>query len=174
MSRACNRSSWAPPRTSGAIQTDAAINPGNSGGPLLDEQGRVIGVNSQIRTGGGNANTGVGFAVPVDEIKRSLPALKRGEDPERAFLGVSSRAAPEGGAAVRGGVESGPAARAGVRPGDMIVEISGQPVQDPDDVSAVVNSRRPGDEVRVVVERGGERRTLTVTLGEQPERASNP
>ena len=75
---------------SGAIQTDAAINPGNSGGPLLDEQGRVIGVNSQIRTGGGNANSGVGFAVPVDEIKRSLPALEKGEDPERAFLGVSS------------------------------------------------------------------------------------
>jgi putative serine protease PepD len=71
-------------------------------------------------------------------------------------------------------VQSGPAARAGVRPGDTIVEISGQPVQDPDDVSAVVNSRRPGDEVRVVVERGGERRTLTVTLGEQPERTSNP
>ena len=159
---------------SGAIQTDAAINPGNSGGPLLDAQGRVIGVNSQIRTGGGNANTGVGFAVPVDEIKRSLPALKRGEDPERAFLGVSSGAAPDGGAAIGGVLPGSPAARAGLREGDTIVEISGQPVQDPDDVSAVVNSRRPGDEVRVVVERGGERRTLTVTLGEQPERASNP
>ena len=86
---------------SGAIQTDAAINPGNSGGPLLDEQGRVIGVNSQIRTDGGNANSGVGFAVPVDEIKRSLPALEKGDDPERAFLGVSSGAAAEGGAQVR-------------------------------------------------------------------------
>jgi S1-C subfamily serine protease len=159
---------------SGAIQTDAAINPGNSGGPLLDEQGRVIGVNSQIRTGGGNANTGVGFAVPVDEIKRSLPALEKGEDPERAFLGVSSRPAPDGGAEVDGVIEDGPAARAGVRPGDTIVEIADQPVRDPDDVSAVINSRRPGDEVRVVVERDGERRTLTVTLGEQPERASNP
>ena len=159
---------------SGAIQTDAAINPGNSGGPLLDEQGRVIGVNSQIRTGGGNANTGVGFAVPVDEIKRSLPALQRGEDPERAFLGVSSGPAPEGGAEIGGVVDGGPAARAGMRPGDTIVEIGDQPVRDPEDVSGVVNARRPGDEVRVVVERGGERRTLTVTLGEQPEQASNP
>jgi S1-C subfamily serine protease len=157
---------------SGAIQTDAAINPGNSGGPLLDEQGRVIGVNSQIRTGGGNANSGVGFAVPVDEIKRSLPALEKGEDPERAFLGVSSGPAPEGGAAVGGVVADGPAAKAGVREGDTIVQINDQPVRDPDDVSAVVNSRRPGDEVRVVVERGGERRTLTVTLGEQPEQAN--
>jgi S1-C subfamily serine protease len=159
---------------SGAIQTDAAINPGNSGGPLLDEQGRVIGVNSQIRTGGGNANTGVGFAVPVDEIKRSLPALEKGEDPERAFLGVSSGPAPEGGAQVGGVVENSPAARANLREGDTIVEINDQPVRDPDDVSAVVNSRRPGDDVRIVVERDGERRTLTVTLGEQPEQASNP
>jgi S1-C subfamily serine protease len=159
---------------SGAIQTDAAINPGNSGGPLLDEQGRVIGVNSQIRTDGGNANSGVGFAVPVDEIKRSLPALEKGEDPERAFLGVSSGPAPEGGAQVGGVVADGPASKAGLREGDTIVEINGQPVRDSDDVSAVVNSRRPGDEVRIVVERGGERRTLTVTLGEQPEQASNP
>jgi len=159
---------------SGAVQTDAAINPGNSGGPLLDEQGRVIGVNAQIRTGGGNANTGVGFAVPVDEIKRSLPALEKGQDPERAFLGVSSGIAPEGGALVGGVVPGGPAARAGLREGDTIVEIADQPVREPDDVSAVVNARRPGDEVRVVAERDGERRTLTVTLGDQPEQASNP
>ena len=159
---------------SGAIQTDAAINPGNSGGPLLDEHGRVIGVNSQIRTDGGNANSGVGFAVPVDEIKRSLPALEKGEDPERAFLGVSSSAAPDGGADVGGLVANGPAAKAGLREGDTIVVIADQPVREPDDVSAVINARRPGDEVRVVVERGGERRTLTVTLGEQPEQASDP
>jgi len=159
---------------SGAIQTDAAINPGNSGGPLLDEEGRVIGVNSQIRTGGGNANTGVGFAVPVDEIKRSLPALERGDEPERAFLGVSTAPAADGGAAITGVVPNAPAARGGLREGDTIVEIDGRPVRDPDDVSAVVNARRPGDDVRVVVERGGERRTLTVTLGDQPEQASNP
>ena len=160
---------------SGAIQTDAAINPGNSGGPLLDEQGRVIGVNSQIRTGGGNANSGVGFAVPVDEIKRSLPALERGEEPERAFLGVSQRARRRRAARWSSRwSRAAPAARAGLRAGDRIVEAADQPVRDPDDVSAVVNARRPGDEVRVVVERDGERRTLTVTLGDQPEQANNP
>ena len=157
---------------SGAIQTDAAINPGNSGGPLLDERGRVIGVNSQIRTDGGNANSGVGFAVPVDEIKRSLPALEKGKDPERAFLGVSSSPAPDGGADVGSVVADGPAGKAGLREGDTIVEIADQAVREPDDVSAVINARRPGDKLRVVVERDGERRTLTVTLGEQPEQAN--
>jgi S1-C subfamily serine protease len=158
---------------SNAVQTDAAINPGNSGGPLLDAAGRVIGVNSQIRTEGDD-NSGVGFAVPVDEIKRALPALQRGERVERAFLGVSSGSATEGGAAVDDVVADGPAERGGVRAGDLIVEIAGTAVRDSDDVSTVVNARRPGDEVRIVVERDGERRTLTVELGTQPDRASNP
>jgi len=108
------------------------------------------------------------------EIKRSLPALERGEEPERAFLGVRSETAPEGGALVIAVVPAAPAARAGLRRGDRIVEAADQPVRDPDDVSALVNARRPGDEVRVVVERDGERRTLTVTLGDQPEQANNP
>jgi S1-C subfamily serine protease len=157
---------------SGAIQTDAAINPGNSGGPLLDGRGRVIGVNSQIRTGGGGDNSGVGFAVPVDEVKRALPFLERGEEVERAFLGVSSGDAPAGGAAVGALVPDGPAERAGLREGDVIVEVAGAPVRDADDVSAIVNARRPGDRVPVVVERGGERRTLNVELGTQPDRAT--
>jgi S1-C subfamily serine protease len=159
---------------SGAVQTDAAINPGNSGGPLLDGQGRVIGVNAQIRTEGDSDNSGVGFAVPVDEVKRVLPALERGEEVKRAFLGISSGPAPDGGAAVGAVVPGGPADRGGLREGDRIVEIAGTPVRDPDDVSTAVNARRPGDEVRVVVERGGERRTLTVTLGTQPEQVRTP
>jgi S1-C subfamily serine protease len=160
---------------SNAVQTDAAINPGNSGGPLLDEQGRVIGVNSQIRTDGNSEdNTGVGFAVPVDEVKRALPALQRGEEVERAFLGISSGDATQGGAEVGDVVPDGPAERGGVRAGDRIVEIGGTAVRDSDDISAAVNARRPGDEVQVIVERGGERRTLTVELGTQPDRASTP
>ncbi|MGH2949132.1 MAG: S1C family serine protease [Solirubrobacteraceae bacterium] len=159
---------------SGAIQTDAAINPGNSGGPLLDAEGRVIGVNSQIRTDGGNANSGVGFAVPVDEIKRVLPDLRRGEEVERAFLGITSGDAEGGGAQVGGVVPDSPADRGGLREGDRIVEIDGTPVRDSDDVSAAVNAARPGQEVRVVVERGGERRTLTVELGTQPDQATRP
>jgi putative serine protease PepD len=159
---------------SNAVQTDAAINPGNSGGPLLDGEGRVIGVNSQIRTGGGNANTGVGFAVPVDEIKRVLPALEKGRDVPRAFLGVSTNAAADGGVTVRALTSGGPAARGGLRQGDVIVEIAGEPVREADDISSAVNARRPGDELRIVVERGGDRRTLTVKLGTQPDRATNP
>src|SRR4051794_32923166 len=73
------------------IQTDAAINPGNSGGPLLDAAGRVIGINSQIETGGaGNGNVGIGFAVPIDTAKQVLPALKKGAAVERAELGVTT------------------------------------------------------------------------------------
>jgi S1-C subfamily serine protease len=160
---------------SNAVQTDAAINPGNSGGPLLDSRGRVIGVNSQIRTDGNSQdNTGVGFAVPVDEVKRALPSLKRGDVVERAFLGVRSGDAPAGGAQVGAVEPDGPAERGGLRAGDRIVEIGGAAVRDSDDVSAAVNSRRPGDEVRVVVERDGERRTLTIELGTQPDRASTP
>jgi S1-C subfamily serine protease len=156
---------------SNAVQTDAAINPGNSGGPLLDGEGRVIGVNSQIRTDGGNGNTGVGFAVPVDEIKRVLPALEKGRDVPRAFLGVSTRTATDGGVVVGAVTDGGPAARAGLRVRDVIVEVGGRPVRDSDDIAAAVNARRPRDELTIVVERGGDRRTLTVTLGTQPDQA---
>src|SRR4051794_12165961 len=160
---------------SGAVQTDAAINPGNSGGPLLDARGRVIGVNSQIQTNGGSdQNAGVGFAVPVDAIKRALPFLKEGKDVPHAYLGVRMGQATAGGATVGGVVANGPAAKGGLRQGDRIVQIAGTPVQEPDDVSAAVNSRRPDDAVRIVVVRGGERRTLTVKLGDQPDKVSNP
>src|SRR3954454_6209184 len=76
---------------SNVIQTDAAINPGNSGGPLLDAAGRVIGINSQIETGGGGkGNVGIGFAVPIDTARRVMPQLKKNGKVERAWLGVSS------------------------------------------------------------------------------------
>jgi S1-C subfamily serine protease len=160
---------------SNAVQTDAAINPGNSGGPLLDAQGRVIGVNSQIQTNGGSdQNSGVGFAVPVDAIKRALPALEQGKEIKHAYLGVATQTAAAGGATVGQVVANGPAAKAGLRQGDRIVAIAGAPVREPDDVATAVNAREPGDEVPVVVERGGERRTLTVTLGEQPRKVSTP
>jgi len=160
---------------SGAVQTDAAINPGNSGGPLLDDRGRVIGVNSQIQTGGGSdQNSGVGFAVPVDAVKRAIPALEQGKEVAHAYLGISTSLADKGGAAIGSVISGGPAARGGLRKGDRIVQIAGTPVREPDDVSAAVNARRPGDKVRVIVERDGQRRTLTVTLGTQPEKVSNP
>jgi S1-C subfamily serine protease len=159
---------------SNAVQTDAAINPGNSGGPLLDATGRVIGVNSQIRTNGGDQNSGVGFAVPVDAIKRAIPFMKDGKDVPHAYLGVTTAQATQGGARVGGVVDDGPAAKGGLRQDDRIVEIAGTPVREPDDVAAAVNARRPNDAVRIVVVRDGERRTLSVKLGEQPDKVSTP
>jgi putative serine protease PepD len=156
---------------SGAVQTDAAINPGNSGGPLLDAQGNVIGVNSQIATESGS-NSGVGFAIPIDTVKKVVPVLERGAKVQHAYLGVASGDAPAGGAQIGSVVQGGPAAKAGLRQGDRIVSISGTTIQGSDDLSAVVNAHQPGEKVPVVVERGGQRRTLTVTLGTQPQQAA--
>jgi S1-C subfamily serine protease len=156
---------------SGAIQTDAAINPGNSGGPLLDANGNVIGVNSQIATQSGS-NSGVGFAVPVDQVKRVVPYLERGAKVPHAYLGVSTGQTPAGGALVGAAVAGGPADKAGIRQGDRIVQIGGQPVHNPDDLAATVNDHKPGEKIDVQFDRGGQRRTLTVTLGTQPAQPS--
>jgi S1-C subfamily serine protease len=165
-----------------AIQTDAAINPGNSGGPLLDARGRVIGVNAQIRTAGAGSrgNVGIGFAVPSNTVREVLPVLERGQEVRRAYLGVSTSdlgldeaqarglGADQRGALVQQVVPGGPAAQSGVARGDVIVRIDGQPVQGSDDVARAIADHQPGDRVEVEVLRGGDRRTLTVTLGERP------
>jgi S1-C subfamily serine protease len=152
-----------------AVQTDAAINPGNSGGPLLDGNGRVIGVNSQIKTGSG-ANAGVGFAVPVSSVKSVVPQIQNGGKVERAYLGVSNESAPDrSGALVETIFPGGPAAKAGLQRGDKITEIDGRPIQTSDEVSAAVAARKPGDKAKLTVVRGGDRRTLTVDLGTRPD-----
>jgi putative serine protease PepD len=152
-----------------AIQTDAAINPGNSGGPLLDGNGRVIGVNSQIRSSS-NSNSGVGFAVPVSTVKFVVPQIQTGGKVERAYLGVSNQTPIDrSGAVVSAVVPGGPAAAGGLVAGDKIVEIDGRPVQAADDVSAAVEARKPGEQAKLTVIRGGDRRTLTVDLGTRPE-----
>jgi S1-C subfamily serine protease len=157
---------------SNAIQTDAAINPGNSGGPLLDGKGQVIGVNSQIKTESGDSNAGVGFAVPVSTVKQVVPQIQSGGKINRAFLGVSNATAnDQSGAVVSGVVNDGPAAKAGMRAGDKIVAIDGRPISSSDDVSAAVAAHKPGEKATVTVVRGGNRRTLTVTLGTRPEKA---
>ena len=152
-----------------AIQTDAAINPGNSGGPLLDGNGRVIGVNSQIKSGSGS-NSGVGFAVPVSTVKFVVPQIENGGKVKRAYLGIrngDTRICP-----ARSSAASSPAARRR-RPacsnGDKITQIDGRRITGSDDVSAAVAARKPGEQAKVTVERGGDRRTLTVDLGTRPE-----
>ena len=179
---------------SNVIQTDASINPGNSGGPLLDAQGRVIGINSQIATSGGQGSVGIGFAVPVNIAKRLLPQLRQGKEIQRAYLGVQMAAVndqvqqelnlPVGaGALITDAVKGGPAADAGLRggtdasgapsgDGDVIVAIDGKKVADPDAVAAAVSAKKPGDKMEIEVYRGDAKRTLTVTLGERPDQLS--
>jgi S1-C subfamily serine protease len=177
---------------SNVIQTDASINPGNSGGPLLDAQGRVIGINSQIATGGGQGSVGIGFAVPVNTAKELLPRLRAGEEIERAYLGVSMATVNEdvakeadlpvdSGALVESVEEGTPAERAGLRGsdidelsgeisqvGDVIVAIDGKPVRSADDVVSAVAAKQPGDKVELEIYRGDDKRTVTVELGERP------
>ena len=151
------------------IQTDAPINPGNSGGPLVDARGRVVGVTSQIATAGAGGNVGIGFAVPANTVREVLPALSRGEQIRRPYLGVSTAPHSQG-AAILEAAGGGPAAVAGLRTGDVITGIDGTRVDDPDDVSDAVSAKDPGDEIEVEIVRDGERRTLTVELSTRPQR----
>ena len=153
------------------IQTDAPINPGNSGGPLLDAAGQVIGVNSQIATGGtSQGNVGIGFAVPANTVADVIPRLERGEAIRRPYLGLST-AEGSGGAVVREATAGGPAAAAGIRAGDVIAAVGGERVREPDDVAAAIQDRAPGDRVEVELRRDGEARTVTVELAARPGQA---
>jgi putative serine protease PepD len=156
-----------------AIQTDAAINPGNSGGPLINGAGQVIGVNSQIATGGnGDANVGIGFAIPIDTVKQELPTLENGGTVKHAFLGVATTTG-RGGALVRSVDPGSPADRAGLRPGDVIVSVGGKRITDPDALVLAIDAREPGQTASVVYVRGGARHTTQVRLAVQPKQASS-
>jgi S1-C subfamily serine protease len=180
---------------SDAIQTDAAINRGNSGGPLLDARGRVIGINSQIRSSGGGS-VGVGFAVSGDTVRRSIRQIRAGGEAKYAYIGISSqRLYPQlarklgvpvdEGAIVAEVVEDGPAAKAGIRGGgreirfqatlvkvggDVVTKVAGHKVTRDNDFSELITQFQPGDKVALELYRGDERRTATVTLGERPDK----
>jgi S1-C subfamily serine protease len=177
----------------GAIQTDAAINPGNSGGPLVDGEGRVIGINQQIKSTSGGGE-GVGFAVPVDAVKRSIDKLRDGGEARYAYLGVSSvelypqlvdrfELDVEKGAWVQDVNPGGPAEEAGVqggssevtfqarpfRPGgDVITKVDGKPVEDSAQLAELISAYEPGDEVPLEVHRDGKTEEIEVKLGERP------
>ncbi|MGE0066744.1 MAG: S1C family serine protease [Solirubrobacterales bacterium] len=178
----------------GAIQTDASINPGNSGGPLLDAGARVVGINQQIETSSG-ANDGVGFAVPISSIKRSVAQLEADGSTEYAYIGVSSQAlypqlAAKLGLDTKFGgllatvVPGGPAEKAGLRGGDeelkfqageystggdVILEVEGEKVVGPADLARLISTYEPGDKVTLTVLRDGDREEVEVTLGKRPD-----
>jgi len=178
------------------IQTDAPINPGNSGGPLLDASGRVIGINSQIATGGGQGSVGIGFAVPIDTAKKLFPDLKAGQTIQRAYLGVQMQGvtkqlasdlnlAADHGALVVDVTPNSPADKAGLRGGktqtsqgvvaggDLIVAIDGKDMRNEDSVAAAVAAHRPGDKIDVEFYRGNAKKTVTVELTKRPANADS-
>jgi S1-C subfamily serine protease len=180
-----------------AIQTDAAINPGNSGGPLLDAHGRVLGINAQIKSQSGGGE-GVGFAIPVDAVRRSLRELRRDGRVRYGYLGVQTlvlwpQLAERLGLDVTDGaliqeIESGsPAEKAGLRAGDdeidfqatrvriggdVIVAVDGHPLTRREDLADEISAMSAGDEVELEVVRDGRHKTIRVRLGERPRGSS--
>ncbi len=162
---------------SNVLQTDAPINPGNSGGPLLNEAGEVIGINSQIETGGsGGGSVGIGFAVPINTAKSELTQLEKGGTVRSAYLGVSTLTIdgslsalnlPVKAGALVETVEGGtPAAKAGIRGGnlevqtsggkvavggDIVVAVDGKTIANAEDLTSVIGSKKPGDTISVEV-----------------------
>jgi S1-C subfamily serine protease len=160
-------------RIDDVLQTDAAINPGNSGGPLLDAEGRVIGVNSQIVASDARQSSGVGFAVPIDTVKDIVPQLIDGGKAEHAYLGVGFPRVQEGDGAVIANIEpGGPAARSELQPGDRITAVDGRAIEDPDALASAIDDRKPGDTIELTVQRDGEQRTIDVELGNRPDQVT--
>jgi S1-C subfamily serine protease len=178
-----------------AIQTDAAINPGNSGGPLLNLDGEVIGVNAQIRTGGANANTGVGFAIPANVVRHVVPTLIAEGAYEWPWLGVTGGSVnlalmeamnlpSQQGAYIAEVIPGGPADDAGLRGstgtaqieglelavgGDVVIAIDGEPVTTFNDLLAEVAFKLPGQQTVLTILREGPEDQVTVTLEPRPE-----
>jgi S1-C subfamily serine protease len=181
---------------SNVIQTDAAINPGNSGGPLINADGEVIGINSQIATGGGgNGNVGIGFAIPIDTVRSEIQQLIDDGEVKHAYLGISggtitadlARAVNlpvKEGVIVQSVVKDGPADKAGVEGGntsatidgaevslggDVITEVDGRKVAGMEEIVEIVNRSKPGDQLELKIVRDGSTKTATVTLGTRPD-----
>jgi serine protease Do len=160
------------------LQTDAAINPGNSGGPLVNLAGQVIGVNSAIKSETGGFQ-GIGLAISSNLVKNVMAQLLKDGSVHRGYLGVQARAL-EPQVAERLGVANGtgvviskvsggtPAARAGLLEGDILVEAAGHPIKDARDLQRIIASLPAGKSAELVVLRDGQRRSLSVTIEEQP------
>jgi serine protease Do len=156
------------------IQTDAAVNPGNSGGALVNQQGNLVGINTAIasRTG---SYAGYSFAVPVSIVQKVVEDLKEFGEVQRALLGVNimdvtgSLAQDKGldkveGVFVAGVSENGAAKEAGIKEGDVILSVAGDPVNSSSELQEKVSRFRPGDDVKIIVKRNGDRKQFAVTL----------
>ncbi len=166
-----------------AVQTDAAINPGNSGGPLINASGQVVGLNDQIETGNQNSqgegsSSGVGFATPSNSDLRIAQQIIKTGKAQNAYVGVSLNAQVPGGAAISTASQSnepivpgGPAAKAGLQPGDLITAINGKQITSVDQFIATIASYSPGNNVTLTVKRGGQTKSIKLTLGAQPASA---
>jgi putative serine protease PepD len=151
-----------------AVQTDAALNSGNSGGPVLDPQGRVVGVAAQIRSQSGG-NVGIGYAIPGDTAERIARELIEDGTAEHAYLGVGL---PNTGAATFERVNDGtPADRAGLQAGDEVTEVDGKSITTGDELRDAIDAKKPGDKITLTIERNGSERTVQVTLGQRPAAA---
>ena len=157
-----------------AVQTDAAINPGNSGGPLVDLSGRVVGVNSAIATtgssGSGEAgNIGVGFAIPIDQVKITADQILRTGQARYPVIGatVNTGANSGAGATILQVSSGGPAAKAGLHKGDVVTQVAGEKVADGIALIVAIRAHQPGDTVPFTVQRGGQQMSLKITLGSQ-------
>ncbi|CRK61422.1 Heat shock protein HtrA [Alloactinosynnema sp. L-07] len=152
-----------------AIQTDAAINPGNSGGPLVDMQGQVVGINSAIyspRSGSGaGGSVGIGFAIPIDQARRTADEIVKTGKATQTVLGVSVRDSPDGGALISEVVSGGAGERAGLKSGDVITMLDERRIETSDALVAAVRSKAPGDKVKLVIGDGA--RTVEATLAGQ-------
>jgi putative serine protease PepD len=151
-----------------AVQTDAALNHGNSGGPLLDLQGRVVGVAAQIRSESGGSD-GIGYAIRGDTAQRVARELIRDGSVDHAYLGVSLP--PDGAARFESVVSDAPADKAGLQSDDVVTAVDGNEIESGDELRAAIDAKKPGDKITLTIQRGGEERTVQVTLGERPTTA---
>lgn len=157
-----------------ALQTDAAINPGNSGGPLVDATGAVIGVNSAIASlgsalGSQSGSIGLGFAIPINQARKTADQLIRDGKATYPVIGVSVDMNYSGGGALIAETSSailagGPADKAGLRPGDLITEIDGLKINSPEELIVEIRTHNVGDEVTITYLRGKESRTAKLIL----------
>jgi putative serine protease PepD len=157
------------PDLSGLIQTDAAISPGNSGGPLVNARGEVIGVNTASATARGQQGENIGFAIAIDDATQIADSLRSGGVPTQGFLGVTTQdsSGSDLGASIVSVVAGGPADQAGLKAGDLITAVDGTSVADSAALGKAIRQHKPGDSVKITVNRNGSDQTLTPTLGKR-------